>query len=65
MLATTKSKILGKVVDDVIGERGELLRSVGSRGDGAHRGEGVVGLRSSEREVPGKRFESETEKFSF
>ena len=30
-----------EVVDRVIGERGELLGSVGSRGNGAHRGEGV------------------------
>ena len=44
------------VVDRVIGERGELLGSVGSRGHGAHRGEGVDGLFS---------FGSETEEGEF
>jgi hypothetical protein len=36
-----------EVVDGVLGERGELLRSVGGRGSGAHRAEGVDGCRGA------------------
>ena len=34
-----------EVVDRVIGERGELLGSVGGHGDGAHRGAAFIGAR--------------------
>ena len=59
------TSICTRVVDGVIGERGKLLRSVGGRGSGAHRAEGVDGCRGATAREFGSAAKTEKGEFSF